>query len=125
MKIETYLNGELIEELEIDNFPIRPNISQFNTRMLLSESYMKIVNNSQDINAKGRLELLSVRLELKPEITIQDLEILKLVWDILVDSVPDGVLTGEDKNNFNEIADSNFMPFRFMDDLKLELSSQA
>ncbi|PHJ54506.1 hypothetical protein VF06_37450 [Nostoc linckia z4] len=121
MKIESFFNGELVAESEINNFPIRPNIAQFNTQMLMSESYMKLVNFSQDVNAKGRLELLSVRLELKPEITIQDLEILKLVWDNLVNSVPDGILTEEDKNNFNEIADSNFMPFRFQDNFELHL----
>lgn len=123
MKIETYFNGELVSESEIDNFPIRPNVSQFNTQMLLNESYMKLVKNSQDSNAKTRLELLSVRLELKSEITIEDLGILKIIWDTLIDSVPDGILTEDDKDNFNQIAELNNMPFGFQDDFKLELTT--
>lgn len=123
MKIQTFLNGELVGESEIDNLPVRPNVSQFNTQMLLGESYMRLVNNSQDMIAKARLELLSVRLELKSEVTVADLEILKIVWDNLIDSVPDGILTEEDKNNFNAIADLNNMPFRFVNDFKLEVKT--
>ena len=120
MKIQTFLDGELIEESEID-FPVRPNVSGFTTQMLFSASYIKLITSALDKDAKSRLELLSVRLELKPQITIEDLQIFKLIWDTLVSSVPEGVLNEEDAAEHNQLAESNNMPFRFGADLKMEI----
>ncbi|MBG1265364.1 hypothetical protein [Nostoc sp. WHI] len=120
MKIQTFLNGQLVEESEVESY-IPPNISGFNTQMLFSESYMKLISNVQNNDAKTRLELLSVRLELKPQITLGDLEIYKLIWDNLIASIPQGILVEADGGNFNQVAESNNMPFRFEEDFKLKI----
>ncbi|QMS87315.1 hypothetical protein HUN01_06850 [Nostoc edaphicum CCNP1411] len=121
MKIQTFQDGEFIEERDIEGFTFPPNISQFNTEMLFSPSYMKLIANAGDNDAKTRLELLSVRLELKPLVTSEDLQIFKLIWDTLVSSVPEGVLTLGDAAEYNQLAESNNMPFRFGADLKMEI----
>jgi hypothetical protein len=121
MRIQTFENGELIEERENEEFSAPPNILQFNTQMLFSQSYMKLANNAEDENAKTRLELSSVRLELKPKVTIQDLQVFQLIWNTLVASVPQGILVEADGENFNQIAESNNMPFRFGAEMKMEI----
>lgn len=125
MKIQTFENGVLIEEREIEDFPITPNILGFNTQMLFNKSYVKLIDNASDKDAKARLELLSLRLELKPEITIEDLQIFKLIWDSLTASVFDGILLEEDNQAYNQIAESNNMPFRFRADFKMEILQQG
>jgi hypothetical protein len=119
MKIETYLNGELVGESEID-LPIRPNISGFITQMFFSDSYIKIKNNLQNKDQVTTLELLAVRLELKPIITRADLEVIKLLWDGIIENSPE-ILLEIDRNNFQQICESNFMPFTFDDNFKLEI----
>lgn len=120
MNIQTFLNGELVDERE-DEIILPPNIAGFTTGMLFSPNYMKLIANAQDTDAKARIELLSVRLELKSQITIDDLQIFKLVWDALAGSVPLGILDPEDKAEYNRIAEANYMPFRFGENFKLEI----
>jgi len=124
MNIQTFLNGELVDESEVEGFYFAPNVSGFTTAMLFSQSYMKLINEAGDKDAKTRLELLSVRLELKPQITVEDLQIFKLVWDTLISSVSDGILGEEDRQEYNQIAEANHMPFRFGGDLRMEILAQ-
>ncbi|MBG1268256.1 hypothetical protein [Nostoc sp. WHI] len=120
MKIQTFLNGQLVEESEIEGYT-PPNVSGFNTQMLFSDSYIKVRTNAQNLDAKSTIELLSVRLELKLQITLADLEIYKLIWDNLIASIPQGILVEADGENFNQVAESNNMPFRFEQDFKLRI----
>jgi hypothetical protein len=123
MNIQTFQDGKLIEEKEITTFSPPPNISQFNTQMLFSKSYIKLITNG-DKDTKSRLELLSIRLELKPFVTSEDLQIFKLIWDTLVLSVSENVLNEEDAAEYNQLAESNNMPFRFSADLKMQILAQ-
>lgn len=124
MNIQTFQDGELVEEREVEGAFLPPNIFQFNTQMLFNPSYIKLVTNAQDSDAKSRLELSSVRLELKPEITLQDLQIFKVLWDSLVISVPTGILIAEDAIQYNQIAKSSNMPFKFGADFKMEIITE-
>ena len=123
MKIETFEDGILIETVEIEDFNFPPNFYNFNTEMLFSPSYIKLITSASNQDAKSRLELLSVRLELKREVVIQDLTIFKIIWDAVIDSIPEGILLPEDKEDFNVKAENNYIPFRFGDDFKLIINA--
>jgi hypothetical protein len=124
MKIETFLNGELVESSEIEDLFIPPNVSGFTTQMLFSPSYIKLISNAQDQEAKAMIQLLALRLELKPTITIEDLEILKLFWDRLVESVADGIFQAVDREQYSQIAESNHMPFQFDEQMKMQILTE-
>ncbi|MFS0519088.1 hypothetical protein ACEYW6_30935 [Nostoc sp. UIC 10607] len=62
-----------------------------------------------------------VRFELKSQIGLQELAIFKIVWDGLIDSIPEGILDLEDNQEFNYKAELNHLPFRFQEDFKLEI----
>lgn len=119
MKIETFKDGLLVESNEIEDFNFPPNFYNFNTEMLFSPSYIKITTFATNQDAKSTLQLLSVRLELKGEVLPQDLTIFKIIWDAVIDSIPEGILIPEDKEEFNSKAENNHIPFRFGDDFKL------
>lgn len=119
MKIQTFDQGELIDEREVEDFNISPNNSQFNTQMLFSNSYLKLSAGNKEM--KARLELLAIRLELKPEITNGDLQIFQFIWNTLIDSMPEGILIEADRENLEQIAQSNNMPFSFEQDFKLNI----
>ncbi|OUL36352.1 hypothetical protein BV372_08005 [Nostoc sp. T09] len=116
--LETYHNGQLVEVTEVESIPL-PNISQFNTQMMLADSYSRLIANTVNQQWKTRLEIAAVRLELKPEITQADLETFKFIWDNVVDAVPSGILTSVDGEEWNQISTSNNMPFYFGDDFKM------
>lgn len=119
MNLETFEDGILIETTEIEDFIIPPNFSNFITQILFSTSYLKLVAACQNQEAIRRLELLAVRLELKPEITRGDLEIFKIIWDTVINSTNIETLLKEDNDDFNNKAESNYIPFRFAEDFKL------
>lgn len=121
MKHEIYEDGILIETREIEGIFFAPNYSNFNTEIFFSQGYLKITQATRGMEVKATLDLLATRLELKREVTGEDLEVFKVVWDGLIALIPEGVLSTEDNEDFNIKAESNFMPFRFHPDFKLNL----
>lgn len=120
MRVETYLDGQLIETREIDSI-LSPDFTGFINRMLNSNSYTKLLINSTNQQAKSRLELAAVRLELKSEISNQDIETLKLIWDAVVGTVALEMIDNHDLIELQQIAESTNMPFTFGLDFKIEL----
>jgi hypothetical protein len=116
--IETYDDGQLVEVREFYLNPV-PAVANFNTQMMLSASYSRLTSNTSNQEAKNRLEIAAVRLELKNDISNEDLMMFKFIWDAVVGGVPDGILTLTDIDEFNHIAESNNMLFRFGDDFKM------
>ncbi|MHC5768720.1 MAG: hypothetical protein ACYTXI_24475 [Nostoc sp.] len=120
MKIESYFDGELIKTGEI-NVVLSPDFTGFINRMLLANSYTKLLINSTNQQAKSRLELAAVRLELKSEISNQDMETFKLIWDAVIGTIPINIIDNQDLIELREIAESTNMPFAFGLDFKIEL----
>lgn len=95
------------------------NWNGFNTQMMLSDGYTHIITNTTNQEAKTRLEIAAVRLELITSITEQDKQIFKLIWDSVVNAIPAGILTTTDLEQINQIASANNMPFNFDSEFKL------
>jgi hypothetical protein len=117
-RIETYDDGKLVEVREFYLNPV-PAVANFNAQMMLSASYFRLSSNSVNQEAKNRLEIAAVRLELKNDISNEDLMMFKFIWDAVVGGVADGILTLADRDEFNHVAESNNMPFSFDDDFKM------
>ncbi|WGV25976.1 hypothetical protein [Halotia branconii] len=121
MNIEIYNQvGELVEVKAIENFIITPNITQFTIGMMTNESYAKL-NASANQELKIRLEIAVTRLELKPEITAIDLQLLKGIWDGLIQGMPEGILNNDDKQSWISLCNINNMPFTFNDDYTMQI----
>ncbi|BBD60595.1 hypothetical protein NIES2109_33940 [Nostoc sp. HK-01] len=114
-------NGEII--LSLDNPQPEPiptmNLNGFNIQMMLSDGYTRIITNTTNQEAKTRLEIAAVRLELLNLITEQDWQIFKLIWDAVIDAIPTGILVSTDLEQIKQIASTNNMPFNFDSEFKL------
>jgi hypothetical protein len=116
--VETYQDGQLIESKEV-NTVSSPNISGFIAQMLQDRSYNQITLFTTEQSNKNRLELAIVRLEGKSDITNEDWQYFKFLWDSVVDGVPDGLLTPDGLSRWREINNFNEMPWHFDDDFKI------
>jgi hypothetical protein len=117
-KIETYQDGQLIESKEVHTVS-SPNISGFIAQMLQDRSYNQMTLFTTEQSNKNRLELAIVRLEGKSDITNEDWQYFKFLWDSVIHGVPDGLLTPEGLVRWREIANFNEMPWHFDDDFKI------
>jgi hypothetical protein len=116
--VETYQDGQLIESKEVDTVS-SPNISGFIAQMLQDQTYNQMTLFTTEQSNKNRLELAIVRLEGKSDITNEDWQYFKFLWDSVVDGVPDGLLTPDGLSRWREITNFNEMPWHFDDDFKI------
>lgn len=118
MKIDTFLNGELVESEEID-IPAIPNFSGFITQMMTSYAYNELATKTINELARSRLEVAAIRLELKSEVNLQDLELFKFIWDSVIESTTPEVLTEDFIQEWNQISKENHIPLSFGEDFKI------
>ncbi|MEH2236095.1 hypothetical protein [Nostoc sp.] len=88
--------------------------------MMSNNSYNQIIATSSNELAKNRLEIAAVRLELKPDISVEDLSLFKFLWDSVIDS-SFKKLNDSDLREWNQIAKSNNMPLSFDESFKIQL----
>lgn len=120
MRIEVYQDSNLIEvEESLDVVQSLPNVSAFITSMMSNNNYNLVVSSTNNRLARNRLEIAIVRLELKTEITIEDLQLFKTLWDSVMNGKPESIVVTNEE--WNAIAESCYMPFRFDADLKMLL----
>lgn len=121
--IETYQNGELVEVRSIE-IPIQtpPNIPDFINAMMRDAKYNQLVFSLGNPVLVSRLEIGISRLSLK-EITLEDLQTIKEVWDTIISLSQLSDFTQNDLDVWNQIAVSNNIPFCFGNDFKMILSS--
>jgi hypothetical protein len=117
--IETYQDGQLIESKEVHTVS-SPNISGFIAQMLRNRSYNQMILAKTEQSIKNRLEVAVVRLEIKSDISNEDWQFFKLVWDSVIDGNPDGLLTSDDLIEWKQIAKFNYMPWTLDDDFKIQ-----
>ncbi|MBW4644764.1 MAG: hypothetical protein KME23_17675 [Goleter apudmare HA4340-LM2] len=123
MELRIFKDGELIEIRQIEQSLIPPDVSQYSTQMLLSLAYNKLSQLTPNQNARIRLEIAITRLELKPDITNEDLQLLKLIWDSTIENIVDS-LSPDDLAEYRLIASQNYMPFNFKDDFTMEITAR-
>ncbi|MBN3905117.1 MAG: hypothetical protein HWQ35_00560 [Nostoc sp. NMS1] len=116
--IETYKDGHLIDSKEV-NTVSSPNISGFIAQMLQNRSYNQMILAKTEQSIKNRLEVAVVRLEMKSDISNEDWQFFKLLWDSVIDGNPDGLLTFDDLIEWKQIAEFNDMPWTLDDDFKI------
>lgn len=121
MRIETYDEHGLVEVREVDYEPLPPNYAEFSTSILLSPAYLALMEAIKGQEIRSTLELLLVRLELKKIATEQDLNLLKVVWDKIIDSGGLAAFKPGDREELNSKAESTRMPFRFDENYKLTI----
>jgi hypothetical protein len=117
--IETYQDGQLIESKEVHTVS-SPNISGFIAQMLRNRSYNQMILAKTEQSIKNRLEVAVVRLEMKSDISTEDWQFFKLLWDSVIDGNPDGLLTSDDLIEWKQIAEFNYMPWTLDDDFKIQ-----
>jgi hypothetical protein len=108
--------GHLIEETETIN-NLYPDVTAFITQMMLNDGYQKIVLSGHPAKI-ARLETLMIRLETRTVITKADLEIIKLIWNDLMNELPD---KQKYIGGWNQLAAENFIPFTFNSNANIEI----
>lgn len=100
-------NGNLVSSID-DGIPI-PKVSEYVTEMMYTQSYALFITTNQNILLASRLESLFLRLEQKSTLFRVEMEVIKTIWDILVQSAP----STEIIEQWNEIVSKHEMPFSF------------
>lgn len=122
MEIESYLNGELVSIESLENVPpILPNLTGFIIQMMSSNGYNQLIQTNSNQLATSRLEIAIVRLELKSDVTTEDLTLFKFLWDSVIDGRTIS-LNNSDSIEWNQIAQSNNIPFGFDENFKIKLN---
>jgi hypothetical protein len=121
MKIQTFQNGQLIQETEVpDSSP--PDWGLYNKALLTNTAYNRVAQVTSNKSSVRRLEAIAIAAGVSGA-EYQNLDIIAILWNDMIDGVP--LLdkpTAQEIKAWKAIALSAFMPFNFAADGKMALN---
>ncbi|MEH2148625.1 hypothetical protein [Nostoc sp.] len=119
MKIQTFQNGELIEEREVDSF-LPTDWDAYNRAFLINAAYNRVAQATTNRAAVRRLEIIAISAGISNEAV--EINIFIILWNSMIDATPqEAIPTTEEVEEWRAIALAAGMDFRFIENGKIAL----